>query len=166
MRWEAFLLQRLQVLLLWCVYACSGGIGWGFPPILGVLWDMGFAVSHDMQHISVITVNEDPNLPCERSGFPPALWGGLHKIETLHVVENQERGSQPSGNYTGFHSHASSAPHPDRELRLDQSDRRSHVTWKLFSGEAGKGLKEAGSRRAQPDLTGAGDRGHCTVCIN
>lgn len=33
------------------------------------------AVSHDTQYISVATVNEDPNLPCERSGFPPALWG-------------------------------------------------------------------------------------------
>lgn len=43
--------------------------------MLGTLWDMG-VVSHGLQHISVIPVNEDPNLPCEKSSSPPALCGG------------------------------------------------------------------------------------------
>lgn len=42
----------------------------------GALWDVG-AVSHG---ISEITVNEDPNLPCERCR-PPLSPLGEHEIE-------------------------------------------------------------------------------------
>lgn len=79
--------------------------------------------------------------------------------QTLHIVENQERGFQES---TDILSHLSSAPHTDRDrTEVEPGGRRSQVTWRLFSGEAGRGPKEVEKKRAHRSW---GHTGHCIVC--